>query len=235
MLGAPYVDNDRSASRYARKTRDDFARLLADLESDTFGADVLVLWESSRGSRKVGEWVTLIERCEERGIKVFVTTHERTYDPANGRDRRTLIEDATDSEYESYKVSTRTKRTAAAEAAKGRPAGVAPHGYRPEYDQRTGRLLNWVENPEESAVPRELFRRLRAGESLGSITRTLAAAGHVNRSGKPFTQQHLRTMATRHAYAGLRAHQPVKRVNGKRGAGRSDDGHRRRVGAAGRS
>jgi site-specific DNA recombinase len=66
---------------------------------------------------------------------------------------------------------------------------------------------------EESAVPRELFRRLRAGESLGSITRTIAAAGHVNRSGKPFTQQHLRTMATRHAYAGLRAHQ---RVNSKR-------------------
>lgn len=214
--GAPYVDNDRSASRYARKTRDDFARLLADLENGTFGAGVLQLWESSRGSRKVGEWVTLIELCEERGIKIFVTTHERIYDPANERDRRTLLEDAVDSEYESGKVSKRTARTAAAEAAKGRPAGVAPHGYRPEYDQRTGRLLNWVENPEESAVPRELFRRLRAGESLGSITRALAAAGHVNRSGKPFTQQHLRTMATRHAYAGLRAHQPVKKVDRKK-------------------
>ena len=149
-------------------------------------------------------------------MRFFVTTHERIYDPSNERDRRTLLEDAVDSEYESGKVSKRTARTAAAEAAKGRPAGVAPHGYRPEYDQRTGRLLNWVENPEESAVPRELFRRLRAGESLGSITRTLAAAGHVNRSGKPFTQQHLRTMATRHAYAGLRAHRPVKKVDGQK-------------------
>ncbi len=89
---------------------------MADLESDTFGADVLVLWESSRGSRKVGEWVTLIDWCEMRGVKIFVTTHERTYDPANGRDRRTLIEDATDSEYESYKVHKRVARTAASQA-----------------------------------------------------------------------------------------------------------------------
>jgi site-specific DNA recombinase len=204
--GAPYVDNDRSASRYARKTRDDFARLMADLRSGAFGADVLQLWESSRGSRKVGEWVTLIDLCEEHGIKIFVTTHERIYDPANERDRRTLLEDAVDSEYESGKVSKRTRRTAAAEAAKGRPCGVAPHGLMPEYDALAGRLINWVENPSESMVPKELFKRLREGKSLGSITRAFEAAGYLNRSGKPFSQQHLRTMATKHAYCGERNH-----------------------------
>ena len=51
-----------SASRFATKTRDDFARLLADLESGAFAADVLILWESSRGSRRVGEWVTVRPR-----------------------------------------------------------------------------------------------------------------------------------------------------------------------------
>ena len=40
-----------------------FAGLLADLDADRFGAGVLVLWESSRGSRKVSEWCALIEAC----------------------------------------------------------------------------------------------------------------------------------------------------------------------------
>jgi len=40
------------------------------------------------------------------------TTHGRTYDPANPRDRRMLQEDAVDSEYETAKLSMRAKRAA---------------------------------------------------------------------------------------------------------------------------
>src|SRR5690242_6574785 len=60
-LVATYRDDNRSASPYARKVREDFARLLVDLERGSF--DLLVLWESSRGSRKVSEWCRLIELC----------------------------------------------------------------------------------------------------------------------------------------------------------------------------
>src|SRR3954466_6070953 len=58
-LGEAYTDHSVSASRYTTKTRDDFDRLLADLRGGTFSADELWLWESSRGSRRVGEWVDL--------------------------------------------------------------------------------------------------------------------------------------------------------------------------------
>ncbi|WP_189884958.1 recombinase family protein [Streptomyces xantholiticus] len=47
ITGTPYVDNDRSASRYASNARDDWARLVADLESGAFIEDVLILWEYS--------------------------------------------------------------------------------------------------------------------------------------------------------------------------------------------
>jgi DNA invertase Pin-like site-specific DNA recombinase len=211
ITGDPYVDNDVSASRYATKEREDFARLIADLESGAFAEDLLILWESSRGSRQTGEWVRLIDLCELRGKRFFVTTHGRIYDPANGRDRRTLMEDAVDSEYESYKTSVRIRRDTAAQARSGRPHGTAPHGYMPQYAERTGELVNWVENPAESMVPKELFRRLRAGHALSAITKDFGTAGYLNRSGKPFTRQHLRTMATRHAYAGLRVHLPRSR------------------------
>jgi DNA invertase Pin-like site-specific DNA recombinase len=79
ITGEPYLDNDVSASRYATKERADFARLIADLENDTFTEDLLVLWESSRGSRQTGEWVTLIDLCERQGKRFFVTTHGRIY------------------------------------------------------------------------------------------------------------------------------------------------------------
>ena len=164
------------------------------------------LWESSRGSRKVGEWVTLIELCEQYGVNIHVTTHNRTYDPANGRDRRSLLEDAVDSEYESGKISQRLKRAAAANAAAGKPHGRAPYGYARRYDERTRKMITQEPEPTEAPVVRELFDRVRSGHSLRSIAADFEARGIRTRTGKVFSPQHLRVLATTAAYAGLRVH-----------------------------
>ncbi|MGW1494721.1 recombinase family protein [Streptomyces sp. NPDC002402] len=211
ITGRPYVDNGISASRYTDKARDDFARLMADLESGAFGADVLILWENSRGSRDTLEWLQLMKVCERQGVKIFITSDNRLYDLSHWKDRRNLREDASDSETESDKISMRNRRTAAAMAEQGRPNGVAPHGYMPVYDDKTGKLINWVENPDESHVPRELFKRLRKGQALKAIARDFEALGYVNRSGKPFSDQHLRSMVLRPAYGGYRVHAPKSR------------------------
>ncbi|OSZ56285.1 hypothetical protein OQI_33870 [Streptomyces pharetrae CZA14] len=212
QLGEPYIDEGLSASRYARKGRDDFEQLIADLNSgptgreSRFGADVLMLWESSRGSRKVGEWVSFIELCEEKQVLIWVTTHERLYNPANGRDRKALIDDANDSEYESYKTHKRVSRTTVLEARKGRPHGEAPYGLMPVYDPKTGKLITWVEDPHRSIVPRELFRLLETGTPMSRVEALFRKRGYTNRAGRPFTHAHLRDMAERHSYAGLRVH-----------------------------
>jgi DNA invertase Pin-like site-specific DNA recombinase len=208
-LGEPYSDAV-SASRFARKERDDFERLVADLRSgptgrkSRFGADILMLWESSRGSRRVGEWVTFIELLEEKEVLIWVTTHERLYDPRNGRDRKALLDDAVDSEYESYKIHVRTTGTTAFEASKGRPHGEAPYGLRPVYDVKTGELLTWEEDPDRSKPVKELFDRLERGDTLCSVETAFLKLGYVNKSGKPFSTGQLRTMALRHSYTGLR-------------------------------
>ncbi|MEU4165619.1 recombinase family protein [Streptomyces sp. NPDC026665] len=209
-LGDPYIDDGLSASRYARGRRGDFDQLVADLQTgptgrdSAFGADILMLWESSRGSRRVGEWVSFIELCEDKGVKIWVTTHERLYDPANGRDRKALIDDANDSEYESYKTHRRVSRTTPKEAAKGRPHGEAPYGLKPVYDDRTGKLITWTEDPKRSMVPKELFEMLEAGHSLSEVTRHFERKQYVNKSGRAFSHAQLRSMAVRHSYAGLR-------------------------------
>lgn len=210
MFGEPYIDDGRSASRYARKQRDDFEKLSEDLRTgptgrtSAFGADILMLWESSRGSRKVGEWVDFIELCEAKEVLIWVTTHDRLYDPRNGRDRKSLLEDAVDSEYESYKTHVRTGGTVAFQASIGRPHGAPPDGLMPLYDEKTGDLLTWVEDPKRSQIPKELFRLLEAGVTLTETERKFAKAGYLNLSGKPYSREHLRQMALKHAYAGLR-------------------------------
>ncbi|MBV8994042.1 MAG: recombinase family protein [Pseudonocardiales bacterium] len=207
-LGESYRDESVSASRYSRKTRDDFDRLIADLESDRFGAQVLMIWESSRGSRQVGEWVKLLELCERRSVSIHVVTHHRTYDPANGRDRRSLLEDAVDGEYESSKMSARLRRAVAANAVAGRPSGRIPFGYRRVFDPQTRQLIAQEPEPTEAPVVVELYRRLVAGHSLRAIARDFEARGVRTRSGLVFSAPHLRTVALCPAYTALRAHRP---------------------------
>lgn len=214
ILGESYRDESVSASRYSRKPRGDFERLVADLENDQFDAQILMIWESSRGSRRVGEWVNLLELCERRLVSIHVVTHNRTYDPSNGRDRRSLLEDAVDGEYESSKLSARMRRAVAANAVAGRPAGRIPYGYRRVFDSQTRQLIAQEPEPNEAPVVAELYRRLVAGHSLRSIARDFQARGIRTRSGLVFSPEHLRSVALCPAYTALRAHRPVSGPRG---------------------
>ena len=218
-----------SASRYATRARDDWARLLADLEQP--GAGVLWLWETSRGDRKLSTWAGMLETCRDNKVQIYVETHGRLYDMANPRDWRTLAEDGVDNAYESDKTSKRTKRSADARAAAGRPHSGACYGYRNLHDERTGKFTERVTEPGEAASIAELFTRIRQGHSLRSIERDWAARGITGRApepcepgcakphrnnggrhiapgtpGKLFSAQHLRDLALTAAYAGLRVH-----------------------------
>lgn len=203
-----------SASRYSKKSRAEFQRLLADLEDSRFDADALALWESSRGSRRAGEWVTLLELCEERGVRIWVTTHGRLYDPANARDRRTLLEDAVDSEYESAKTSTRVRRDVRANADKGRPHGKNIYGYERVYNQANGDLLKVVEHTEQAPIVKEAAARVLAGETFYAIAKDFNARG-IEPRRPSFTERRrvlgwtppaIKQMLTMPAYAGLRQH-----------------------------
>jgi DNA invertase Pin-like site-specific DNA recombinase len=209
-LGEPYIEAAAaSASRYARKRRPGFDRLVADLETGRFRAEVLILWEPSRGSRRLSEWARFLEQLEARGVRLHVTSHSRTYDLTNPRDRRSLHEDGTDSEYESGKVSMRARRAQAGQAAAGRPNGAVPFGYRRRYDPQTRRLVAQEPEPAEAKIVRELYERLAAGHSLRSIALDFEARGIRSRNGKVLSMQVLRGMATRRAYIGERVHRPA--------------------------
>lgn len=141
-----YVDNDRSASRFAKKTRPDWERLCDDLAADQF--DVLVLWEPSRGDRELEMWARLLNMCRRKGVLIHITSHRRTYDVRIAREWRTLAEDGVDAAYESEKTSQRINRDMGISAAKGRPHGRLAFGYRRLHDPHTGRSVRQVIDDE---------------------------------------------------------------------------------------
>lgn len=212
--GAPYSDDDRSASPYRRKSREDYDRLLEDLETGRFGAKILQAYETSRLTRETEQTVRLIKVCRAADVKIFITQEDRLYNLENARDRKHLKDAANDDEYSSDQTSKRVGDTAVYEAEQGRPYGKAPYGYKPLYDERKGNLINW--HPDEDTlagyvmvhsrahVVRTLFARLEEGHSLKRIHREFKACGYLNASGKPFSDQHLRNIAVRPVYAGIR-------------------------------
>lgn len=127
-----------SASRFAAKARKDWPRLLADVEAGKL--DVVILWESSRGSRVAREWIGFLDLCREHGVLVHITAHRHTYDLRIRRDRKTLISDGVDAEDDSEKISETVRRALADNAEDGMPHAQAPFGFRRVYAPRKERL-----------------------------------------------------------------------------------------------
>ena len=204
-----YRDNDRSASRYAKKDRDGWPQLVADLRDGLF--TVVWLWESSRGDRKAYEWLGFLEDCRARRVRIYVETHGRLYDIAgNHRDWKTLAEDGVNNAYASDETSLRIKRHLASAARKGLPHGPAGYGIRRVYNEVTGKYIRQEPDPETGPVAAEIITRIASGEPIMHIKADLERRGITGPGGGEWDRQTLRQIGLNPAYAGLR-----KRPNGE--------------------
>src|SRR5258708_28816184 len=118
-IARTFQDPNRSASRFTSRAREAYGELLTAIGREEFS--VLVLWESSRGGRELEAWAHLLNACREHKVKIYVTSHERLYDVARGRDWKALADDGTDSAYESEKTSLRALRARPPDAVNGPP------------------------------------------------------------------------------------------------------------------
>lgn len=194
-----------SASKYAKRRRADFDALVADLTHDTFDDDGLIIWEGSRATRKVSEWLMLLELLAERGKVVVVVTHgPRLYNPGNSRDWRTLVEDAVDSEYETRKTSARVGRNTLSTAQ----AGTVPGGRRMFGYDRTGMVID----PAERAVLLEAIGKVLAGTTTRQIAKDWNRRGITTTAGNEWHPTVVRSLLRNPRLAALRVHH--KRVVG---------------------
>lgn len=207
ILGEPYAEEKAiGASKHSIGVRAGFESLVADLEAGRFGAEILIMWASSRGSRRLSEWARFLELLQDNKVKLYITSHSRLYDLSHWRDMRTMQEDGSDNEAEIAKMRVAVIRGLTANATNGEPHSVVNVGLQVIRDPRTGKRTGWEIDETKAPLIEELFRRVHAGDSFKSIERDWASRGYLNGAGKPYSAQHLRDLATKAAYTGLRKH-----------------------------
>jgi len=209
-------DDDRSASRHAKRRRDGWAQVHERLAQG--GIDVVVTWEASRAQRDLDAYVELRRACSDHGVCWAYSG--TVYDLTDRSDRFRTGLDALVAEDEAERTRERVLRAMRANADQGRPHGRLPFGYSRRYDEHTRELIEQVEHAEQAPLVREAARRLLAGESARSIANDwnargiaspyaarVAARGESVPEMRGWQLTQIRRIVTNPAVAGLRVHQ----------------------------
>lgn len=215
--GRVFVDPDLSASRYARKERPGYGELLAHLRSGE--ADMVCLWEASRGSRKPSEWLSFLDLCRDLGILIRIFSDGgQTFDVRRHRDYRALADEGLNAYGESERLAERIRAGNRDAASLGRPPGPLLFGYARIYDAPSegagrsasgGRRLTveQVVNTEEAAIIRQMVADTLAGIPLNTQARRLIERGTPVPSGQGrWTGSHINRMLRHPGYVGHRVY-----------------------------
>lgn len=214
--GASFVDNDRSASRYATKQREDFGRLVTAIESGR--SDVLVVWELNRSQRDLEVYVRLRDLCLASGLHFWLVGGS-LYDLRSTADRMALGMQAVQGEHQADYIRDNVKRGIDGAARNGRPHAHVAYGYRREYHPDTGAFVQQVFDTTTRTTPRgdgsgevytaygivvSIFEQVARLVPLSVIVADLNGRGVPSPRGKAWTRQVVRAMATNPVYAGKR-------------------------------
>lgn len=211
-----FRDNDRSASRYARKKREDFPKLVELIKSGV--GDVLVMFELARGQRDLAVYVELRDLCVSVGLNYWLLGG-RLYDLRDRVDRMILGNLAVQNEDLSEYIRENVQRGINLSAAAGRPSGTTPYGYVRQYNQRTKALVGQYPDIEllhataedgqvteysRSGNVREIYRLIDQGKPLGAVAKEFNRRGVPSPGGTIWRQTTVRAVALNPAYAGKR-------------------------------
>jgi DNA invertase Pin-like site-specific DNA recombinase len=180
-----YKDDDRSASMFATRQRENFTRLRAAIRAGRY--KVVWFWSTSRQTRGDVNIYDLAKVSAEAGALWCV--NGQLLNPANEDDLLFLgIHHLMDRQY-SWRISKDVRRGQKSNAYAGKPAGRITYGYKRLYDyearDRRGkpRFIRDVPNvfdgnglPVEDSpayVVRQIYDWIAEGKPIGRIARTL--------------------------------------------------------------
>lgn len=193
-------DDGISASAYSTKARPGYARLSEVLQR----GDVLAVWELSRATRRMDEFVALRDLCAERGVLLFDGV--RLVDLSEPTDAYTTAIGMATSEYESARTRSRIRRSTDARAATGRPASALGFGWEASFDSDTGERV-WSLHPAEAPLLADAISAVLAGSITPyRIAKQWNAAGLTTRKGNPWDASGVKLVLARPSNAGLRVH-----------------------------
>lgn len=191
---ATLIDNDLSASRYAKRPRPAYEELLGLIETGQI--DAVVVWHTDRLHRQPKELEHLIDLVEKHGVKVATCHGDYDLEDGDGRAMARML--ATWAAKESDDKSRRIKRKHQEIAASGGYNG----GKRPFGFERDGVTVR----EGEAELIRDAAARVVAGESLRSIARHWTDLGVSTVMGGPWQATTVRRILLSPRLAGLRTH-----------------------------
>lgn len=173
-------DDNKSASRGSRE-RSGFAEVSGLIQRRE--VELLILWEVSRSSRDLEEFMRLVNACADNGLSIVVSGTR--YDPSTVNDWLPLAFQGVMAEAEARRIKKRNIDSVETNAGRGTPHGRIPYGYRRIYDPRSGVLV--MQTPYDKDDPDALTAQAQIladavhavldGVTLRQICRDLNARG----------------------------------------------------------
>lgn len=164
------VDNDRSASRKARRRREGFERLLELARSGE--VEGVIVHDLDRFTRNADELRPWIEVAEQTGVKIHTTGEILDLADADSLFRARIL--LAVAEKESANIARRVSAKLRHDAEAGRPHwSTRPFGF-----ERDGTLV-----PSEAAELRRMYAEVIDGASQASIAKRLNESAVPNASG----------------------------------------------------
>lgn len=205
-----FSDTDISASRHARKARDDFEALVDYIAHEPVPPNVrriAVAFQSSRYYRDLEAYVRLRAACIRSNT--LLCYNGQVYDLSRRDDRKATAMHAVDAEDEAEGIRDGNLRAASSQAQAGLPHGKLLYGYERTYQTVAGRkrCTGQTEDPTRGPYVFQAMQRFDKGHSLRALTRWLneqPAAARLD--GKPWAEDFVRSMLLNRAYLGERVH-----------------------------
>lgn len=206
---ARYSDPGLSASRFARKVRQDWLRLLADIRAGRL--DVVVLWIPSRGSRELEDWAAFLNACMKHGVRIYITQNNRLYDMTDADDWNFLASKGVESVTESNRTSLLSKDGILDSVSRGDPYGRVPFGYRRWYESspraHKGRIIHQEPDEAEAPIVREIITRVSRSDPISRIVADFRDRDIRTRAGTYWSQSSVRRVVSHGVvYIGKRRH-----------------------------
>jgi site-specific DNA recombinase len=191
-----FTDNNRLASKYRSREREQFAALLAHIRS---GAVAYVLvWVVDRVIRDTDDLSDLLAACRQGGALLVQTASGTTCNPNDPEDVLRLKISGAVAEYEVAKMSMRVLRAQAERVKVGAThGGPRRFGYEPGMTDIRESEAHWV---------RWMAAGVLAGRSLKSLTAELNANQVKTATGIAWRASNLGQFLRRPMLAGLRTH-----------------------------
>ncbi|MFF2189301.1 recombinase family protein [Streptomyces sp. NPDC058155] len=199
-----FKDTGISASRHAKRTRDDFEELIEAIESGV--ARIVIAFEASRYYRDLEVYVRLRNACYANNV--LLCYNGAVYDMSKSEDRNQTGQDALQAEREAEGIRDRNVRTMRLNAEAGKPHGKIPFGYMRKYDPDSGDLIGQFPNPKHAGYVDAAFRDFDSGCSVYSLVRRLSTDVAAARpDGAHWNERNVKRMLRNPAYIGMRIHQ----------------------------